>query len=374
MSSSNDINLTNPLEKARYDRQYYAAKGNKPPRFDSISPKHIQQLFDERPSFSHLKQLALKRLHQTIWEQLKFLTNIDYCQEYDLSDVEKISHNVFSWSHEDFLERRKLPNCIWVDVLLMESNPTCLEKQKVAADVREIEKFIDLIFEAAVETKKHESLKEEDLWKCLREKLLKTLKETQDRVMVENVNDFLEKQQKRLTALEEIFMNSDVFDPIEVRYELNWYRSIVKQNQYRMDQAVSAYTNEIEKLNEKIMTEKHCGDSIMDTYYSLVEQYKRRINELQERFDNEFEVMENKNNYIQAQIDKLRDAKKMHLQEIERFHREIEKRLEKEERERQLAELKRQEAEAEALALLEAQKLKKRKKGQNRGGQKSKPH
>ncbi|XP_058981579.1 uncharacterized protein LOC131803837 [Musca domestica] len=122
------------------------------------------------------------------------------------------------------------------------------------------------------------------------------------------------------------------------------------------------------------MTEKHCGDSIMDTYYSLVEQYKRRINELQERFDNEFEVMENKNNYIQAQIDKLRDAKKMHLQEIERFHREIEKRLEKEERERQLAELKRQEAEAEALALLEAQKLKKRKKGQNRGGQKSKPH
>ncbi|XP_073826615.1 uncharacterized protein [Musca autumnalis] len=364
-------------EKAHYDRQYYSTKGNKPPRFDNLNPKRIQELFDKRPSFAFVKDIALERLHQTISEQLEFLTNIDYCREYDLTEVEKISHNVFSWSKEDFLKRRQLENCIWVDVLLMESTLTCLEKQKTKADIKEIKDFIDLIFKSA-------NNKDSDgLWKYLRdiqfyhnlpesltterEKLLKTLKQTQDRVIVENVNDHLEKQQKRLMALEDVFMNSDVWDPIEVRYELKWQQSMVKQNQYRIDHLVAEYTDEIEKLKEKILTEKHCGDSIMDTYYSLVEQYKRRINELQERFDNEFEVMENKNNYIQAQIDKLRDAKKFHCQEIERFHREIQKRLEKEERERQEAELKRQQAEAEALALLEAQKLRKLKKGQKKG-------
>lgn len=33
----------------------------------------------------------------------------------------------------------------------------------------------------------------------------------------------------------------------------------------------SELEQEIDKLNNRIIAEKYCGDSIMDTYYSLVE-------------------------------------------------------------------------------------------------------
>lgn len=67
-----------------------------------------------------------------------------------------------------------------------------------------------------------------------------------------------------------------VWDPIEVRYELNWYQSVVKQIQYQKELANSELEQEIDKLNNRIIAEKYCGDSIMDTYYSLVEVCKIR--------------------------------------------------------------------------------------------------
>ncbi|XP_075148358.1 uncharacterized protein LOC142222197 [Haematobia irritans] len=343
-------------------------------------------------SLDYIKRIAFEHLHKTLKDQLDFITNINHCQEYDLNEVETISHNIFSWSYEDFLERRQLENCVWADVVAIKSSQECLEKQKAKADMKELKRFIDLIFKVSYNmcngVSKNGEIMDEQLWKPLRdaewyhnlpemliqerEKLRSEFDEIKARAITENITENLDQQQNRIMALEDLVTNADVWGPIEMRYEIKWYQSMVNQNKYEKELLHSEYEKEIEKLRTKTLNEKLCGNSIMDTYYSLVEQYKRQINDFQERYDLEYEVMENKNNYIQAQIDKLRDAKNWHKQEIERFHSEIQKRLEKEERERQQAEIKRQEEEAAALALLEAQKLRKRQKGKGKGGPKSK--
>lgn len=122
----------------------------------------------DTPSYEYEKIFALRRLNATLKEQLKFLANIKHCQEYDLRKLEKISHNVFSWSREDFLARRQLDNCIWVDVLILKSSLKCLEKQKAVADLKEVQKFVDLIFKAACKGQHEGNIMEDMLWRPLR--------------------------------------------------------------------------------------------------------------------------------------------------------------------------------------------------------------
>uniref|UniRef100_A0A1I8PSY1 Uncharacterized protein n=1 Tax=Stomoxys calcitrans TaxID=35570 RepID=A0A1I8PSY1_STOCA len=345
-------------------------------------PNEIANIFN---AFSintgYVKELALKRLHQTLSQQLDFLSTINHCKEYNSIEVKETPHSLFSWSYEEFLARRQLKSCEWIDGLTMKYSIKCLEKQKAKADLKEIQRFMELLFKVGHkmcnETCSTEDV-EEMLWKSLRDavsynkmpqtlvsdhsKLISEYKEAQSRVLTMSASQGLDRQQTSLMALEDMVISSDVWYPIELRYATNWYNSKVNQIQYEKDAIHADYENDIERLKMKIIQEKHCGDSIMDCYYSLMEQYNHSIVELEERFNLELEEMENKNKYLRAQINGLNDAKQLHTEKIDQFHREIQQRLELEERRRAQAELKRQEEEAAALALLEAKKLKKQQK------------
>lgn len=127
-----------------YDRDFFLKRRGKWPKLKRLKLSTVLQFFRQRHSFQYVKRVALDRLEQTIYDQLDVLLLAD---PFDYTEMENVSHDVFSWRKKDFLKRRRIRKTIWVDVLKMIANKDLLVRFKIRTDLKEIKALIRTFFD-----------------------------------------------------------------------------------------------------------------------------------------------------------------------------------------------------------------------------------
>ncbi|XP_023306513.2 uncharacterized protein LOC111688258 [Lucilia cuprina] len=352
--------------EALYNINHYKTENLKSSRFIKLKPKVALELCNHRPSYEYVKAIAIEHLEKSLNDQLQLLISVDKC---DYNNMDKLSKNIFSWSKHDFLERRALENCVWIDVFKKHTNRDCLEKFKIKTDLREILNLLKLLFQGNSETSIRKTLREAEhnfnIFAILQEEK-KTLKEELQnydfRYNARLFNRRQTKQQLILWDIEETMLNSQTWGPIKMRYQINWYQYQTEQTEVQKSLKENEIQHEIDQYKLKMLIEKMSADNMRDVYYTLAEQHKQDLDVMQNRFDSELDKIDNEISYIRLQIAKLIEQQRILGEKIEGFHEQIKKRLELEEHERQLQESERLRLEEEIrLNKLKEEKSRKKK-------------
>ncbi|XP_065355525.1 uncharacterized protein LOC135949980 [Calliphora vicina] len=160
----------------------------------------------------------------------------------------------------------------------------------------------------------------------------KLKEELQDYEFRYNARQFTKRQTKQqliLWDIEETMLNAQTWNPVEMRFEINWYQCKTEQAQLQNALNETGVQQVIEQYKLVMLTEQVSGDNILDIYNTLSEQHKHDINVLQNRFDFDHDEIDNKINYTRLQISKLKEQQNILSEQIEEFHEQIIKRLEK---------------------------------------------
>ncbi|KAI8125604.1 hypothetical protein FF38_14357 [Lucilia cuprina] len=364
-----------PSLKAPYDSHIVRDILAQSKRYQNLKPQAALQILGERRSFEYFKKFAISHLESNVKKQFRIFFKMIVCKENAFKPSDELAHSIFSWNWNDFLTRRRLKNFVWVDVLLR-TEEKCLHIYKFQKDLEQLQVFVEKIFDGLFSNMGKEDI---DIYQHIEKpideakKVLHTTDYVEDELF-ENTKDLKQLIHKEYflsdpkryseekfikTHLENRILNSHIWDPIEMRFQLNWFRNIVQQNQYRMDSNLEKYQSDIVHYRQLLEMETFINGNCLDYCYSSIEVYKNRINEIQDKFDKEYDAMENKLIYKRLQIDKLREQRQFLSQEIQRFHEEEEVmrlRIEREEKEKELQRVR----EAEELAAKQMNK----KKGQ----------
>ncbi|XP_023306503.2 uncharacterized protein LOC111688247 [Lucilia cuprina] len=364
-----------PSLKAPYDSHIVRDILAQSKRYQNLKPQVALQILGERRSFEYFKKFAISHLESNVKKQFRIFFKMIVCKENAFKPSDELAHSIFSWNWNDFLTRRRLKNFVWVDVLLR-TEEKCLHIYKFQKDLEQLQVFVEKIFDGLFSNMGKEDI---DIYQHIEKtideakKVLHTTDYVEDELF-ENTKDLKQLIHKEYflsdpkryseekfikTHLENRILNSHIWDPIEMRFQLNWFRNIVQQNQYRMDSNLEKYQSDIVHYTQLLEMETFINGNCLDYCYSSIEVYKNRINEFQDKFDKEYDAMENKLIYKRLQIDKLREQRQFLSQEIQRFHEEEEAmrlRIEREEKEKELQQVR----EAEELAAKQMNK----KKGQ----------
>ncbi|XP_037805932.1 uncharacterized protein LOC119600009 [Lucilia sericata] len=351
-----------------YNKDHNKTENQKSSRLKKLKPEVALELCKHRPSYEYVKAIAIEHLEKSLNDQLQLLISVDKC---DYNDMDKLSKNIFSWSKKDFLERRALENCVWIDVFKKHTNRDCLEKFKIKTDLREMLNLLNLLFKGDSEISICKTLREAEnnfnIFVILQEENKKLTEELQDydfRYKARLFNRRQTKQQLILWDLEATMLNAQTWGPIKMRYQINWYQYLTEQAEVQKTLKDNAIQHKIDQYKFKMLIEKMSADNISDVYYTLAEQHKHDLDALQNRFDSELDKIDNEISYVRLQIAKLIEQQRILSEQIEEFHEQIRKRLEKEEYERQQQELERLRLEEEIrLNKLKEEKSRKKKSG-----------
>uniref|UniRef100_A0A1A9ZEN4 Uncharacterized protein n=1 Tax=Glossina pallidipes TaxID=7398 RepID=A0A1A9ZEN4_GLOPL len=217
-----------------------------------------------------VQRMARQYLEYTMTNRLKILWNLDPLMRDTEIGIE-LSRGVYSWSYEKFLARRRFKH-VWIDLLMWEFGEALLERVKLHFDLSEVSRLLDVLFKALV----------------------------------------------------------DVFKAIDIRYQLNWYRSKVKQMQLKCDKLQESYLKSTSQALQASKTEEDFGYNIVNVIYNETEvpnEYCQRFQELityfQNLYDIELEKVETGIRAKKKQITKLVDHQKFLSEEIIRFEEEI---------------------------------------------------
>lgn len=123
-----------------------------------VGPEVSVKVSNPKMMFENIKEIAILRLGKVINSKFDFIMPFDKC-EY--TKLELLSKNIFNWCTKDFIKRRQLTNCVWIDMLKKYSENQCLEKFKIQNDLKEIKRFLNLILQNFTQN-------QEIIWKALR--------------------------------------------------------------------------------------------------------------------------------------------------------------------------------------------------------------
>ncbi|XP_075148245.1 uncharacterized protein LOC142222126 [Haematobia irritans] len=369
----------------KYDHIFLNDQIKKSKRFQNLKPEVHFQFLVHYGKYDHLKKFAIEQLMGNVNKQLKILQKVYQNCQLSEEPNESIAHNVYSWFMDDYNERRRLEDFVWLDVLQRTSEDS-LNFFKYQQDLKQLKKCLKLIFEALLSKIDNKKLDVyEDLVKPFNEaeKLL-TMSQRLEKELEENIRRLKELELKdsvfahiKRDSIDEMtrscllskILNRHIWGPIEVRYQLTWQKSQVEQYQHRLTTMEASLLSNIQKYEMKRSIESRVNTNCMDFYYNEIESLKKRIGEMQEKFEIEYEKAVNRIAYKKSQNEKLQDQMKFLRKEIERFHKEIELMRIQEEREAVVKESKR--LERETLALKKKQRKSKKR---NKTSKASKAH
>uniref|UniRef100_A0A1A9ZFI9 Uncharacterized protein n=1 Tax=Glossina pallidipes TaxID=7398 RepID=A0A1A9ZFI9_GLOPL len=298
------------------------------------------KLLNQRLRFGYLKFFAVERVEIIFRQQLSILNKTNKCNLNEKEPDEELTHGIFSWSLDKFVERRTLRNFIFIEVLKKFSE-NCLDNYKFRCDLKELLELVKLVFDGLYSEMSDQSL---DIETHTEKPILdaRELLKKQQNIESEykrnksiftqlfNAQLLMSQRQHRQshvalkTNLQTKILYSHLWDPIERRYQLNWYRTKLHQSQLRMDSMQNYFNSSISKFMSQTVDEERCSSSCMDFFYTMNEKLKRNIQRMQANYDADYEVAENKLNLKRMQIEKLKDQQRYQREQILRFHEEIE--------------------------------------------------
>ncbi|KAM7352153.1 uncharacterized protein ACRADG_004793 [Cochliomyia hominivorax] len=325
--------------KTLYDMVSIKQILTKSKRYKYFKPKFAFEILGDHRNFLYLKKIAISRLETNLKKQFNIIFKRIQCIDNKATPIDDLSHSIFSWKWNDFLLRRRLKNYVWVDVLLRIGD-IILHTYKFKKDLEQLLFFVKKIFDGLFSNIGEENI---NIYQYIAIpvdeaiKVLRTINFVEDDLDI-NIREFKQlvhkeyffinakrdSEEKFLKAhLENRVWNSHIYDPIEVRFQLNRFHNNIKENQCCMDIIIEKYHTDINHLKQMLELEAFIYGNCMDYCYSSIEMYKNRINEIQEKFEKETDLIENRLTYNRIQIEKLSEQKKMLSKEIQHFRDEV---------------------------------------------------
>uniref|UniRef100_A0A1B0FGU3 Uncharacterized protein n=1 Tax=Glossina morsitans morsitans TaxID=37546 RepID=A0A1B0FGU3_GLOMM len=273
--------------------------------------------------------MAMQYLEYTMTNRLKIVWNLDP----PMRDIEigiELSRGVYSWSYEKFLARRRFKH-VWIDLLMWEFGEALLERVKLHFDLNEVSRLVDVIFKAMYALVDGKSIDfDKYLWGPFID-VQRYLTVAEDLCAEVHANKTKEFEYVNflmvawgpavLPVINET--NERLFDAIEIRYQLNWYRSKVNQMQLKSDILQESYVKSTSQALQASKTEEDVGFNIVDVIYNETQRFRDLIIHFQKLYDVELEKIETSIRVNKKQITKLVDHQKFLSEQIVRFAEEI---------------------------------------------------
>lgn len=133
---------------AEYDHDYFRQFLNLDSTFRRLKIEKIPEFFIRRHTFDYLKYYMLQRVENLFYLQIELLQNMETCSNLTFSENTALVENLFSWGLDEFMQRRRFSNIIYIDVLKMESNDN-ITAFKFQCDLNQLAKYMSLIFDGA---------------------------------------------------------------------------------------------------------------------------------------------------------------------------------------------------------------------------------
>ncbi|XP_037886199.1 uncharacterized protein LOC119635460 [Glossina fuscipes] len=230
-------------------------------------------------SFEHdyIKRMALQYLEYTMTNRLKVIRNVNPPMR-DTEIAIEMSRGVYSWSYEKFLARRRFKH-VWIDVLMWEFDEALLERVKLHFDLSELNRLVDVLFKAMYALVDGKSI---DFGKYLWDPFIDvqtylTIGEDLCSEAQRNKSKEFEYCNYLMVAWGPVVLpiinetDQRLFEAIEMRYQLNWYRSEVNKMQLKYDILQENYLNSISQALQASKMEEEVGYNIVDVIYNETE-------------------------------------------------------------------------------------------------------
>uniref|UniRef100_A0A1A9WL42 Uncharacterized protein n=1 Tax=Glossina brevipalpis TaxID=37001 RepID=A0A1A9WL42_9MUSC len=328
------------LPKSDYDFDVFRQELREGSRLERLKMECFFKLLNQRLRFGYLKFFAVERVEIIFRQQLNILNKTNKCNTDEKEPDEELTHGIFSWSLDKFLHRRTLRNFIFIEVLKKFSEK-CLDTYKFRYDLKELLGLVNLVFDGLYSDMSDQSI---DIETHTEKPILdaRELLKKQENIENEykrnksiftqlvNAQLLMSQRQHRQSHialkmnLETKILYSHLWDPIERRYQLNWYRTKLHQTQLKMEIMQKSFNSNINAFMRRTFEEERCSSSCMDFFYTMIEKLKINIQAMQTKYDTDYEQAENKLNLKRMQIEKLKDQQRYQSEQIIRFHEEIE--------------------------------------------------
>ncbi|KAH8324323.1 hypothetical protein KR074_005328, partial [Drosophila pseudoananassae] len=246
-------------------------------------------------------------------------------------EVKDIPYFLFHWSLEYF-EARLDMNQLYLDVIQRERTKEDLDCVKFRTDLAEIANIIydirdefandknlcDHVFQILRHATYHRNApwiqglkdKQKELDQLSQHKLVQTSSST----------DFID---ARETTVLDRFENTAAYDPIELRYRVNWLNSCTDQRLYRFQMREDALKKELEELTQNMNVDNMVHRNMEFMYGYEIDMAKRKIQECTVRFDNDLENAEVAVQMSKLAVQKHKDDLRFYQEQEEMFKRRI---------------------------------------------------
>ncbi|EDV30853.2 uncharacterized protein Dana_GF14833 [Drosophila ananassae] len=246
-------------------------------------------------------------------------------------EVKDIPYFLFHWSLEYF-ESRLYMNQLYLDVIQRERTKEDLDCVKFRTDLVEIANIIyDIRDEFA-----HDKNLCDHVYLILRNAMyhqnapwIQGLKEKQkerDQLsrhkMVQSSSSAYFMVARETTILDR-FENSAAYDPIELRYRVNWLNSCADQRLYRFQMREEALKTELEELTNQMNLDTMVQNNMEFMYGHEIDKAKRKIQEWTVRYDNDLENAEVAVQMTRLALQKYKDDFKFYQEQEEMYKRRI---------------------------------------------------
>ncbi|XP_018796463.1 PREDICTED: uncharacterized protein LOC108973566 [Bactrocera latifrons] len=269
--------------------------------------------------FEPVRTYAVEKLGNDINNSLYMIFKMNLCKDEDfkLGDLEHF--HVFSWTDDRFFARRHMKGIAWVDIFIKSLTEECLDAFKLRYDITELVRLLKPLLSSFYSAnpefikESKEVIENARLLLGFHDKVMKELEENLE-FFCSKVNQITNISLNRRSVNRDVVKNYFeletlayvVRDPIEKRYQINYYKQKTADWQCYFENQERQIEEKLLKVKKKHNAEVYCHSSMMQCIYGIIEDYKRRIEGLSQEYDRRFNEVEEKNHKLKTNMDKIK--------------------------------------------------------------------
>ncbi|XP_054082980.1 uncharacterized protein Utrn_0 isoform X2 [Zeugodacus cucurbitae] len=234
--------------------------------------------------FESIRAYAIEKLSNDMNNSLYMLYKLNQCNDEDFKLDDYRHFHVFSWTEDRFLARRQMKGIAWVDIFRRSLPANCLNDFKLRYDIMELVRILKPLLSSFNTTNAEFVTETKDIIENARQLLdlhEKIIKELEDNLELfcQKVNQITNISLQRRSAGRDVLKNYFeletlayvVRDPMEYRYQVNFYKQRTADWQHYFDKQESQIEEELHKIRKKHNAEVYCYTSMMQCIYGIIE-------------------------------------------------------------------------------------------------------
>ncbi|KAH8412525.1 hypothetical protein KR009_002756 [Drosophila setifemur] len=314
-----------------------------------------------RSTLSQIQRASAIKTHQMFQTRFRNLISDfrEVCVEFQLLQLLEIlnvmrefppegtdpNDTIFVWCYKELLKRfDQQGNTVYVDLLEMNKSEDTLDDLKFYVDLSEIIRLVKaLLSDVAADRDLCSADAFMELLSNTTKDVVKLIAEPNEKVMAEH-DAFVEEvaikgrsgtiQNPRLVAKQRALKKDDFqinyVLPIESRCKLNTIYDRHDQAKYIDFLHCKKYKDELDKLKQLTVKDRHVWKSVNDQYCRLIEHYKDQINITQQAYDDDMDTADADLQRTIGMLTKCKEELKARMDMVAMFKKKVKRVLEEE--------------------------------------------